>query len=416
MAHQSIGNPISAATNAGFNRRDSFRPCLQVRSPPVEVVGSRREGRAPCAAAVCRLGVPALGRSFSPPLPLIPFWLEPYRVAAGVGNSTACVDRCAPCDPAATEGASLCVRFARGDATGVAHAAACVGSSLRGHGPSLRGLGSAPFFESPAHGLAHPFAIGPSDAGPRRTLLPRFSASGAVVGVGHDRIASVSIMPVCELSGPVVVVALAEERESLVQAVGQTCGQDKEALTSMRRPDVRSSEQKARAPVAQPLKVCLDGGEPEGNMTGDVFEDDQRGLALGDDSSHGGPDVPWVAAAAALAGDAEGLARVAGCDAIHAATEEPAREASYIAVYRRRIQRSRLNLLRQTRGGKAFPLHVSECASTSPAREVESAIEPSDSGAEGEVRQGTNNHTTLAPRGAARPWTARRPAAASRSP
>jgi len=31
-------------------------------------------------------GVPADGRSKAPPFPLIPFWLEPYSVAAGVGN------------------------------------------------------------------------------------------------------------------------------------------------------------------------------------------------------------------------------------------------------------------------------------------------------------------------------------------
>lgn len=37
-------------------------------------------------AAVPRLGRPALGRSFAPPLPLIPFWLDPYSDAAGVGS------------------------------------------------------------------------------------------------------------------------------------------------------------------------------------------------------------------------------------------------------------------------------------------------------------------------------------------
>lgn len=141
-----------------------------------------------------------------------------------------------------------------------------------------------------------------------------------------------SIVPGCELSAPVVVDAFAEGRESLVQAVGQTCGQDEEPLAPMRSPDVRSSEQKARAPVAHAFKVALDGVEPEGNMTGDVLEEDQRGVRLADDASHGGPEVPLVVGAASLAGEGEGLARVARHDEIHCATEEPAWEAVHISV------------------------------------------------------------------------------------
>ena len=43
-------------------------------------------GSIPRRAAVTRLGLPALGRSCSPPTPLIPFWLEPYCDALGVGS------------------------------------------------------------------------------------------------------------------------------------------------------------------------------------------------------------------------------------------------------------------------------------------------------------------------------------------
>ncbi len=43
-------------------------------------------GSIPVRAIADKLGVPALGRSFAPPLPLIPFWLEPYSDAVGVGS------------------------------------------------------------------------------------------------------------------------------------------------------------------------------------------------------------------------------------------------------------------------------------------------------------------------------------------
>ncbi len=216
----------------------------------------------------------------------------------GVGKSAACALRCAPCAcGAASDGTGAFVRFAASEATGVAHAS------------------------------ASPFSVG----FPRMYVpLPRNASD--CIGVGQERIASVSIVPVCDLSGPVVVLAFAEERESLVQAVGQTCGQDKESLTAMRRPDVRSSEQKARAPVAHAFKVALDGVEPEGNMAGDVLEEDQRGVRLGDDASHGGPEVPLVGGSAALAGERERLTRIARHDEVHCATEEPAWEAVHIAV------------------------------------------------------------------------------------
>lgn len=43
-------------------------------------------GSIPFLAADTRLGRPALGLSFSPPTPLIPFWLDPYCDAVGVGS------------------------------------------------------------------------------------------------------------------------------------------------------------------------------------------------------------------------------------------------------------------------------------------------------------------------------------------
>jgi hypothetical protein len=43
-------------------------------------------GNIPLRAIVVRLSLPALGLSFAPPTPLIPFWLDPYSDAVGVGS------------------------------------------------------------------------------------------------------------------------------------------------------------------------------------------------------------------------------------------------------------------------------------------------------------------------------------------
>lgn len=77
------GNPIIHSTNDGHRR--------PIPSPPVSAgVGDRSSRddvpatllassvvRWPVRAAVPRDGLPALGLSFSPPTPLIPFWLDP---------------------------------------------------------------------------------------------------------------------------------------------------------------------------------------------------------------------------------------------------------------------------------------------------------------------------------------------------
>lgn len=112
-------------------------------------------------------------------------------------------------------------------------------------------------------------ACAPKLDGPDTLLLPRLSASGAVVGVihrcasvcnvgppsrfpsppgpfvpasgvGHARTASVSIVPGCMT--PVVVECRAEERESAVVVVGQSPpGEHEDPLAEMGRSDIGCS-------------------------------------------------------------------------------------------------------------------------------------------------------------------------------
>lgn len=80
---------MSHSTNSGFSfglPGDGWREVGsdgEHASPGVEISGAGRKER----DSRSRLGVFALGRSFAPPFPLIPFWLEPYGSAVGVGHA-----------------------------------------------------------------------------------------------------------------------------------------------------------------------------------------------------------------------------------------------------------------------------------------------------------------------------------------
>ncbi len=107
------------------------------------------------------------------------------------------------------------------------------------------------------------------------------------------------------------------------------------SLAEVRRPDLGRAEQTPLRIEPERGKVDEDVGEPKANVARDVLEEDERGSALVDDPSHFGPEVALVAFAEALAGDAEGLARVARSDEIHDSTPRAAIEGSQIVGDRR---------------------------------------------------------------------------------
>jgi hypothetical protein len=98
--------------------------------------------------------------------------------------------------------------------------------------------------------------------------------------------------------------------------------------------------------------------------------------------------VPFVVDALPLAGDTEGLTRVAANDAIHDATPGSAVEGSEIAPKRRVIQRSLFHARNQLRGCVGFVFNVADCASIC-ARQVDAEIESAGSGAEAKDVEGT---------------------------
>ena len=178
-------------------------------------------------------------------------------------------------------------------AAGVGHCAACAG---RGGVPPEPWLWPGP-----------PFA--PSVAfGVDQLVMP--SASASALRVKSLFLAGLQVaVPGCRLIG---------------------VGQDEDAQPLVRRADLCRAEQTRRRRVAQSPKLSQDGLEPEGDVAGDVFEEDPFGGAFGDDAGDLGPEVAGVARAAALASGAEGLAGIPGEDGVEGPAEGPGIEAAQI--------------------------------------------------------------------------------------
>ena len=113
-------------------------------------------------------------------------------------------------------------------------------------------------------------------------------------------------------------------------------GQDEDAEPLVRRANLCRAEQTRRRRVAQSPKLSQDGLEPEGDVAGDVFEEDPFGGAFGDDAGDLGPEVTGVVCAAAFASGAEGLAGISGEDGIKCPAEDPGIECPQIVPDRGR--------------------------------------------------------------------------------
>ena len=113
-------------------------------------------------------------------------------------------------------------------------------------------------------------------------------------------------------------------------------GQDEDPQPLMRRADLCRREQARRRRVAQSPKLAQDGFKAEGNVTGDVFEEDPFRAAFADDAGDVGPEVTGIVGAAALPGRAEGLAGISGEDGVEGAAEGASVEAAQIGPDRGR--------------------------------------------------------------------------------
>ena len=107
-------------------------------------------------------------------------------------------------------------------------------------------------------------------------------------------------------------------------------GQDEDPLPLVRRADFCRAEQARRRRVAQSPKVSQHGLKAEGDMTGDVFEEDPLGSAFPDNPGDLWPQVAGIVGPAALSGRAERLAGISGEDRVECAAEWTGIEAAQI--------------------------------------------------------------------------------------
>ena len=106
----------------------------------------------------------------------------------------------------------------------------------------------------------------------------------------------------------------------------------------MRRADLSRREQARRRRIAQSPKLSQDGLEAEGDVPGDVFEEDPFGAAFLDDAGDVGPEVARIVGATAFASGAEGLAGISGQHDVKGAAEGAGIEAAQIVPDRRRAE------------------------------------------------------------------------------
>ncbi|CAN1576481.1 CHC_CoA_lg domain containing protein [Paracoccaceae bacterium] len=98
----------------------------------------------------------------------------------------------------------------------------------------------------------------------------------------------------------------------------------------MRRTDFCRREQARRRRVAHAPKFSQDGVKAEGDVTGDVFEEDPFGGTFPDDTGDLGPQVARIVGTATLSGRAEGLAWISGENDVEGTAVGPGIEAAQI--------------------------------------------------------------------------------------
>ena len=107
-------------------------------------------------------------------------------------------------------------------------------------------------------------------------------------------------------------------------------GQDEDAEPLVRRADLCRREQARRRRVAQSPKLSQDGLEAEGDVTGDVLEEDPFRAAFADDAGDVGPEMAGIVGPAALSGSAEGLAGISSQHRVEGAAERAGVEAAQV--------------------------------------------------------------------------------------
>lgn len=207
-------------------------------------------------------------------------------------------------------------------------------------------------------------------------MVCRFSFALAL-GVGQSLSISVRFPPLDRVP---------EQARGVGQLVTIADGKDEEPLTLVGRTDFRRCEEACRKAVAHADQSCGDFGEAEAEMMGDILEEDERRLDLGNDAGDMGPEMAWILAAEPSACNRERLARIARSDDVHRAAPRAAVEGSNIVPDNRLIQGRVFHPRHESGCGEGFPFDMAH--STIPGDgDGEPEVEPACAGAEGEAEE-----------------------------
>ena len=165
-------------------------------------------------------------------------------------------------------------------------------------------------------------------------------------------------------------------------------GQDEDAQPLVRRANFCRREQARRRRVAHAPKLSQDGFEAEGEVTGDVFEENPFGAAFPDDSGDVRPEVPGIVGTAALSSGAEGLAGISCKDDVEGAAKGTGIKAAKIIPDRGRGEVACALGGDEDRPWPVFPLDEGAGVETGFG-EHEAQIQASAACAEGQSMPGT---------------------------
>jgi hypothetical protein len=177
-----------------------------------------------------------------------------------------------------------------------------------------------------------------------------------------------------------------EQARGVGQLVPLADGKDEEPLALVGRADFRRCEEACRKAVAHADQSCGDFGEAEAEMMGDILEEDEGRLDLGDDAGDMRPEVTRVVGTPAFARDAERLARIARSDDVHRAAPRAAIEGGNVVPDNSLIQGRIFHPRHESGCGVGFPFDMAH-STISGDGDGEPEVEPACARAEGEAEE-----------------------------
>lgn len=181
------------------------------------------------------------------------------------------------------------------------------------------------------------------------------------------------------------------------QCVAIADRKDEQAFAPVRSADFRRRKQSCRKDVAHADQFSGDFGKSEAEMIGDIFEENESGIAFANDPGDMGPEMARIGLAETPPGNREWLARVARSEDIHDAAPWAAVEGCKVVPDRCRIQGLVRHPRHESGRCEGFPLDVTHSA-ISGTGDVEPEVEPAGAGAQGKSVQAC----VIAPRSVSR--------------